>query len=87
MEQDRLNRIEEDIKELYRRMDNSTDRQARTETKLDILIQSVNEMKANLLKLSEKPIQRWESLITTAITAITTSGIGIIIGLIVGSKK
>lgn len=87
MEQDRLNRIEEDIKELYRRMDNSTDRQARTETKLDILIQSVNEMKANLLKLSEKPMQRWESLITTAITAITTSGIGIIIGLIVGAKK
>ena len=77
---DRIERIENDIKELFQKNNENTNRQSITETKLDTVINLMNDMKNKIDEIAQRPGKRWDTLVMIIITAV----VGVVIGMLFG---
>jgi thymidylate synthase len=73
----RLDELEADVKELYKRTNNSEIWQAKYGEKIDKIEKLVE-------KLTEAPAKRWDSVVTVAITAIITGVVAFFMGKLTG---
>jgi hypothetical protein len=67
---DRIERIEADIAELYRRTNHSVTFEAETKITLDYIKSGLDEVKGELKKLLDQPGKRWDGLVNSGIAAV-----------------
>lgn len=48
------------------------------------VLQGITELKDSVSELKEKPVKKWDTVVTTIITSLVTGIMGIIIGVIFG---
>lgn len=65
----RVEKLEEDSKELASNLMSITLEQVRTTTKLDTVLQSLTEVKDGLETLKKRPSQFWDKLVVALISA------------------
>ncbi len=64
----RVNELESNIRSLFSTTNKNAIAQATITTKLDNLLVSVGELKAQLTEINTKPSKRWELIIATIIS-------------------
>lgn len=72
--------VKNDIRDLYQLSNSYVDRQARIEVKLDTVTTAVSDLKKEIQELAKLPGIRWNTLVTSGITAFVVGVIGIAIG-------
>lgn len=71
----RITALEGDVKVLYSKMSSVSISQAQANTKLDSMIETLDEMKTNISELKKRPLILWDKFLFALIGAIGT-GIG-----------
>ena len=65
----RVEKAEEDIKHLYSRTNKFSEEMAAVTTKLDNILVTLGELKANLLNIQNRPAKLWDKLIFGVLSA------------------
>ena len=68
-----MKEVKTEIKDIYARLHFNEKSINGTEIKLNAIIQSIDELKFKLDKLTEAPARRWETVIGTGIAVIVTA--------------
>lgn len=66
----RIKQCEKDLDDLFERSRVYSSFQSKTETTLEYIKASIDELKIAVTKIAEQPNKRWETLTTTGISAI-----------------
>ncbi|MEI6580341.1 MAG: hypothetical protein WCN92_12895 [Eubacteriales bacterium] len=66
----RVTRVESDVKNLYDRINSFAVSQASTNTKLDSLLVTLGELKAIVNRLNDRPAAMWERLVSGILGAL-----------------
>jgi hypothetical protein len=75
--------IKGQIEEIFRRLLTSEMQGIRTETKLDQVIKTLNQLVADVKALTNKPAERWNQLVMAGVVAAATGVIGIVVGKLI----
>lgn len=88
---DRIERLEKDVETLFKSNSSNSERLTRIETKLEFLNNgmgdlknSIKELQVSIHKLSIKPGERWNSVVTAIISASVAGVIAFFIGKMTG---
>jgi septation ring formation regulator EzrA len=79
----RIEKLENDVAELYDKTTASAVTEAAINEKLNSMLITLSEVKSGLSKLQEQPARRWDTLISSALAALATALIGYLIGQII----
>jgi len=71
-----IEKIQEDVRDLFSKINNSIIRQTSIEGDVKYLISAINEMKAKIDILASIPGKRWETIIASIIAAIIGLAVG-----------
>lgn len=74
----RIERLEEDVKILYKKINAVTLSEVQSVTKLDSMLITLGELKESIETLKKRPVRLWDSLLTALIGA----GCGVIAGTV-----
>jgi hypothetical protein len=77
--ENRIKAAEDNIKSLYLRTDAANERQIRTETKLDQVIDTLKDLCIKVESLSAKAGKRWDGLVSVATAAVAGGIISIVL--------
>jgi len=80
----RFERIEEDVRKLFRCTDETNRWQGRFGEKIENMEKSLFAMTSDIKSLLEKPQRRWDSAVASAISAIVGGVIGVMIASVFG---
>lgn len=72
----RIERLESDVKTLYKKLDAVTLSEVQSVTKLDSMLITLGELKESIETLKRRPVRLWDSLLTAFIGAVC----GVIVG-------
>ncbi len=75
----RLDAVEEDIKILYKKVNEVTLIQVQSVTKLDSMLVTLGELKASIEALKRRPGWLWDKFVVTAISAACGALVSIIL--------
>ena len=71
----RIDKCEEEIRELKLENKSLDGRQVRVETKLDYITDQIKEMSNKIDKILERPVKRWDNIKDNMFTALATAAI------------
>ncbi len=75
----RLDAVEEDIKILYKKVNDVTLTQVQSVTKLDSMLVTLGELKESIEALKKRPVWLWDKLVVAMIGAVCGALVNIII--------
>lgn len=76
----KMDKNSEDHGKIYAKIESVETLQAVTTTKLETIITTLNEVKADVKSFSEKPAKRWDALVTELIRNAAIAAFGYFIG-------
>ena len=84
---DRIEKLEKEVDVLSKSNSNTLERLARMETKIDYISDNVKSFAITIEALRQKPADRWNTLVTSLITACAGGFVGFLISRLLGGVK
>lgn len=75
----RLDAVEEDVKILYKKVNDVTLTQVQSVTKLDSMLVTLGELKASIEALKKRPGWLWDKFVVAAISAVCGALVSVIV--------
>ncbi len=75
----RVDAVEEDVKILYKKVDEVTLAQVQSVTKLDSMLVTLGELKESIETLKNRPVNLWDKLVVALIGAVCGAIVGMIL--------
>jgi peptidoglycan hydrolase CwlO-like protein len=76
----RIEKLEKDVETLFKSNNDNSTRLTRIETKLDYISTSIEKLEKSVREYSERPAKRYDTLVTSSISAIIAGIVAFFIG-------